>query len=184
VFFRKLVPASLVSPQGVDGGAPRARTKPAATPALEVTIVINAAPSRVLKAFFEPQALNAWWQVERSVTTPRPLGVYAVQWDTTDYRDAVLGRLGGTFRGIVMQFDDGQGFFVADAFWLPPDGDPIGPMAFEVSCTVVESKRGAATRLRVVQSGFGSDPRSRRYHDVMESVWDHGLRALKSLLEP
>ena len=43
-------------------------------PALDQTIVIAAAPARVLKAFFDADALGAWWQVKRSVTTPRALG--------------------------------------------------------------------------------------------------------------
>ena len=68
-----------------------------------------------------------------SVTTPRVLGPYAIEWPPTDFRDDVLGRLGGVFRGTVVQFQLGQGFFVADAFWLPPDGEPIGPMALEVT---------------------------------------------------
>ena len=104
-------------------------------PELDISAVIAASPQRVLKAFFEPDALHAWWQVKHAVTTPRVLGPYAVAWETTEFRDEVLGRLGGVFRGTVMQFQADRGFFVADAFWLPPDGDPIGPMAFEVACT-------------------------------------------------
>ena len=104
----------------------------AGVPELHVSAVIDAPPQRILKAFFEPEALNAWWEVAHAVTTPRVLGPYAVAWETTEFRDAVLGRLGGVFRGTVMQYQADRGFFVADAFWLPPDGDPIGPMAFEV----------------------------------------------------
>ena len=94
--------------------------------------MIAAPAGRVLKAFFDAEALNAWWQVAHSVTTPRVLGPYAIEWAPTDFRDEVLGRLGGVFRGTIVQFHAGQGFFVADAFWLPPDGEPIGPMALEV----------------------------------------------------
>src|SRR5713101_8298796 len=108
-----------------------------ASPSLDVSAVIAAPAGRVLKAFFDADALVAWWQVAHSVTTPRALGPYVIEWAPTDFRDDVLGRLGGVFRGTVVQFHQGQGFFVADAFWLPPDGDPIGPMAFEVACTAV-----------------------------------------------
>ena len=102
------------------------------TPNLDVTVTIQAPAPIVLKAFFDPDALHAWWQVLRSVTIPRPLGPYALEWTPTDFRDEALGRFGGVFRGTVMQFDPAGGFFVADAYWLPPDGDPIGPMALEV----------------------------------------------------
>ena len=30
-------------------------------------------------AFFDPNALTAWWQTSRSVTVPRVLGAYAVE---------------------------------------------------------------------------------------------------------
>src|SRR5688572_8451737 len=91
-------------------------------PVLDVTTVIAAPAGRVLRAFFDSAALGAWWQARRSVTLPRTLGPYVIDWAPTDFRDEVLGRLGGVFRGTVMQFQPDTGFFVADAYWLPPDG--------------------------------------------------------------
>ena len=72
-----------------------------------------------------------------------------IEWPTPDVTDDVLGRLGGAFRGTVIEFKAGREFFVADAYWLPPDGEPIGPMAFEASCTPL----GERVVLRVRQSG-------------------------------
>jgi len=155
-----------------------------------VSLVIKAPPSLVLKAFFDADALGAWWQATHSVTTPRALGAYAIEWASTEFRDDLLGRLGGVFRGTVMQFDPGRGFFVADAFWLPPDGDPIGPMALEVTCTPVTSPGGAslppahtATEIRVVQSGFENSERWQRYYDIVSAGWQRALFSLKMLLE-
>ena len=102
--------------------------------AFDHSILITAAPTRVLAAFFDPDALAAWWQAARSVTTPRPLGVYAVEWEPTRGSRRLLGRLGGVFYGIVMEYKPGRELFVADAWWLPPDGDPIGPMSLQVQC--------------------------------------------------
>ena len=131
--------------------------KAEAAPGLDVTVTIKAPPTLVMRAFFDGDALGAWWQAARSVTTPRVLGPYAVEWRPTDYRDEVLGRLGGVFRGTVVQFEPGRGFFVADAFWLPPDGDPIGPMALEARC----SPQVAGTLLHLRQSGH--DETNERY---------------------
>jgi uncharacterized protein YndB with AHSA1/START domain len=150
-----------------------------AAPVLDRSIVIAAPAGRVLKAFFDADALNAWWQVAHAVTTPRALGPFVVEWAPTDFRDEVLGRLGGVFRGTVMQFDPGLGFFVADAFWLPPDGAPIGPMALEVTCTPA----GNGTVLRVMQSGFEESDRWRRYYEVIDNGWERALASLKALLE-
>jgi hypothetical protein len=152
-------------------------------PSLDVSIVINAPPAVILKAFFEADALGAWWQVAHAVTMPRTLGPYAVEWTPTDFRDETLGRLGGVFRGTVMQFDPGAGFFVADAFWLPPDGDPIGPMALEVRCTPAGSGAGDGTCVQVTQTGFEEGPRWRRYYEVIGYGWERALAAMKSLLE-
>jgi uncharacterized protein YndB with AHSA1/START domain len=148
-------------------------------PSLDVSIVIEAAPGRILRAFFDVDALHAWWGVSHAVTTPRPLGPYAIQWPPTEFRDEVLGRLGGVFRGIVMHFDERAGFFVADAFWLPPDGDPVGPMALEV----ILAKETEGTRVRVTQHGFEESPRWRRYYEVVGFGWERALNSLKALLE-
>ena len=148
-------------------------------PSLDVTAVIAAPAGRVMKAFFDAGALNAWWQVAHSVTTPRVLGPYAIEWAPTDFRDDVLGRLGGVFRGTIVQFQAGEGFFVADAFWLPPDGEPIGPMALEVTLKT----EGNATRVRVTQTGFEESARWRRYYEVIGFGWSRALASLKSLLE-
>jgi uncharacterized protein YndB with AHSA1/START domain len=151
-------------------------------PKLDIATVIAAPASRVMQAFFEPAALGAWWEVVHAVTTPRTLGPYAVEWAPTEFRDDILGRLGGVFRGTVMQVQPGQGFFVADVYWLPPDGDPIGPMAFEVACTPADGD-AQKTRVRVMQSGFEESVRWRRYYEIVEYGWERALASLKSLLE-
>lgn len=153
------------------------------TPGIDLAVLIAVPPERVLKAFFDADAIGAWWLAARSVTTPRAFGVYAVEWPPTDFRDQVLGRLGGVFRGTVVNFDPGRRFFVADAFWLPPDGDPIGPMALEVTCTKVEREDGPATRVKVTQTGCDDSQRWRRYYEIAGAGWERALASMKALLE-
>jgi uncharacterized protein YndB with AHSA1/START domain len=149
-------------------------------PGLDLSVVINAPPERILNAFFDAGALTAWWGVVHAVTSARTLGPYVLEWPPTDFPDEVLGRLGGVFRGTVVQFDRDSGFFVADAFWLPPEGDPIGPMALEV---VVTQNGTGGTLLRVTQSGFEESVRWRRYYEVIGLGWERALASLKNLLE-
>jgi uncharacterized protein YndB with AHSA1/START domain len=149
------------------------------SPEFDFSVLINAAPTRVLAAFFDPHALAVWWQAARSVTTPRPIGIYAIEWPPTPEADDVLGRLGGVFHGRVMEYLPGKELFVADAWWLPPDGEPIGPMALEVSCQMA----GPACRLRVKQTGFEETPRWRRYYAVIAAGWRSSLAALKEYAE-
>jgi uncharacterized protein YndB with AHSA1/START domain len=149
------------------------------TPEFDHTLLINGAPTRVLAAFFDPPALSTWWQSIRSVTTPRPLGVYALEWEPTADADNVLGRLGGVFHGTVMEYMAGREFFVADAWWLPPDGEPIGPMALRVRTSMA----GPACRLHVRQTGFEESARWRRYYAVISRGWPLSLAALKEYVE-
>lgn len=152
-------------------------------PSLDVSIVIAAPVGRVLKAFFEADALGAWWQAAHAVTMPRPFGPYAIEWPPTDFSDELLGRLGGVLRGTVIQFEPEHGFFVADAYWLPPDGDPIGPMALEVVCTPADRHGAAATHVHVKQTGFEESARWRRYYEIIGPGWTRALNSLKALLE-
>jgi len=157
----------------------QAHTPPASAPEFDHSLLINAAPTRVLAAFFDPHALAVWWQAARSVTTPKPLGVYAVEWAPTAEADDLLGRLGGTFYGIVMEYRSGRELFIADAYWVPPDGDALGPMALNVTCAM----DGPACRLRVHQSGSEDTPRWHRYYSVIGAGWRSSLVALKQLVE-
>jgi hypothetical protein len=117
----------------------------------------------------------------RALIVQRPLGMYAVEWQPTDFKDEVLGRLGGAFHGTIIDYRPNAAFFLAEAFWQPPDGDPIGPMALEVTCS--SEDRGAATRLHVTQTGCEDSLRWRRYYEVIASGWESALVSLKALLE-
>jgi uncharacterized protein YndB with AHSA1/START domain len=154
-----------------------------ASPGLSVerTVIVQAPPERVLNAFFDPADLAEWWQVVRSVTVARPLGTYAIEWNSTDFRDEILGRLGGAFHGTVMDYRQGEEFFVADAFWSPPDGDPIGPMALVVKCTPQGGPH--ITNLVVRQSGNDEGIRWQRYFEVVAGGWQRALADLKQYLD-
>ena len=143
------------------------------------SLVIIAPPAKVIEAFFDPRALAIWWQAKRSLCVPRALGSYAVEWETTEWNDDILGRLGGALHGTVMEYKPGREFFLADAYWLPPDGDPIGPMALEATC----SKHPWGAQLHVRQSGYEEGPRWRRYYEVIAPGWTRALDDLKELLE-
>lgn len=152
---------------------------PPPEPCFDASLLIGAAPTRVLAAFFDPEALAVWWQTLRSVTTPRPFGAYAVEWEPTPWADEILGPLGGVFHGTVVDYRAGKEFLIADAFWLPPSGDPIGPMSLIVKCGM----DGPACRLHVIQRGFEESERWRRYYQIITAGWQTSLAALKQHCE-
>ena len=143
------------------------------------SLAIEAPPTRILDAFFDADALASWWHVTRSLCLPRSLGCYAVEWPTTHSTDDVLGRLGGAFRGTVVEFKPGREFFVGDAYWLPPDGEPIGPMALEASCTDL----GGRAVLRVRQSGWENSRRWNRFYEILAANFTASLEELKHYVE-
>ena len=143
------------------------------------SLMIAAAPARILDAFFNGNDLAAWWHVSRSLCIPRELGSYAVEWDPTEWKDDLLGRLGGVFRGTVIDFKPGREFFVADCYWLPPAGEPIGPMALDAGCTAL----GERVLLRVRQSGWENSPRWTRYYQLLATNLTLSLNELKQYLE-
>jgi hypothetical protein len=115
--------------------------------------------------------------------------VYALQWKTSETTDELLGRFGGVLYGTVVDFQPARIFLVADCYWLPPDGDPIGPMALEVSCRPSERKAGpaelaASTNLRVTQRGVEEgNARWTRYYELLGRGWPSSLERMKTYLE-
>ncbi len=98
----------------------------------------------------------------------------------TEWRDDLLGRLGGALHATVIDFKPGREFFLADAYWLPPDGPPIGPMALEATCSVQRE----GTLLHVRQSGWDrTSARWTRYYDIISTGWMLALEELKKHLE-
>jgi uncharacterized protein YndB with AHSA1/START domain len=145
------------------------------------TQLIAAPPARVMAAFFNDADLKNWWQVTRAFTVPRPLGTYAIEWASTDFKDEVLGRLGGAFHGTIVDYRANAAFLLAEAFWQPPDGDPIGPMALEVQAR--PHGNGRQTMLTVRQSGEGEGPRWARYFQIMGRGWEGALLELRDFMD-
>jgi uncharacterized protein YndB with AHSA1/START domain len=151
---------------------------------LDVTLDIAAPEELVFKAFFEAPALAAWQGASRSIAVPRLLGPYVLEWPPSIERDEVLGRMGGIFRATVMHVEPNDHLFLADAFWLPPDGGPLGPLAVQISFTpTATADRATSTLVRVVITGFDEGVRWRRYLGLATAQWQRALSVLKMLLE-
>jgi uncharacterized protein YndB with AHSA1/START domain len=145
------------------------------------TQLIQAPPARVMQAFFTDVDLKGWWGATRAFTVARTLGMYAVEWDSTDFKDDILGRLGGSFHGTVIDYRPNAAFFLAEAYWQPPDGDPIGPMALEVQCR--PHGNGRQTMVTVRQSAEGDGPRWERYFSIMDRGWEGALLEMKNYID-
>jgi uncharacterized protein YndB with AHSA1/START domain len=145
------------------------------------TRLIPAPPARVMQAFFADADLKAWWRVTRVFTVARTLGMYGIEWESTDFKDDVLGRLGGSFHGTIIDYRPNAAFFLAEAYWQPPDGEPLGPMALTVHCR--PHGNGRTTMVTVKQSGEGEGPRWERYFSIMGAGWDAALQEMEAYME-
>lgn len=154
---------------------------PAGPPSFVVRTVVEAPVARVMQAFFSHTDLAYWWQAERSVAVARPSGPYAVTWPASTSRDELLGQLGGTLHGTVMDYTADRTLFVADVYWQPPLGEPLGPMALEIICQ--PELDPAKTRVTVRQSASDEGPRWHRYFALTERGWTDALAVLKDYLE-
>ncbi len=151
---------------------------------LDVTLDINAPVELVFQAFFEAPALGAWHGTSRSIAIPRLLGPYVLEWPPSVERDEMLGRMGGVFRGTIMHIEPNDHIFLADAFWLPPDGGPLGPLAVQMTFTPKAGPDGTrSTVVRIVMTGFDDGVRWKRYLGLATTQWQKALGVLKMLLE-
>jgi len=153
----------------------------AGPPSFTARIAVEAPAARVMRAFFSHTDLAYWWEAERSVAVARPSGPFAITWPAAEAHDEVLGQLGGTLHGTVMDYTPDRAVFVADVYWQPPTGDPLGPMALEITCQPEVDP--AKTRVTVRQSASDEGPRWQRYFAVTEQGWNDALGTLKDYLE-
>lgn len=150
-------------------------------PSFVVRVVVNAPAARVMQAFLSHTDLASWWQADRSVTVARPTGPFAITWRPSHSHDELLGPLGGTLHGTVMDYTPDRALFVADVYWQPPDSEPLGPMALEIMCQPEADPQH--TRVTVRQSASDEGPRWQRYFNLTERGWTQALATLKDYLE-
>jgi uncharacterized protein YndB with AHSA1/START domain len=151
---------------------------------IDVTMDIAAPAELVFRAFFDAPMLAAWQGASRSIAVARLLGPYVLEWPPSIERDEVLGRMGGIFSATVMHVEPNDHLFLADAFWLPPDGGPVGPLAVQITFTPTATADGASSTLvRVVITGFDEGVRWKRYLGLATAQWQRALSVLKKLLE-
>jgi hypothetical protein len=83
-----------------------------------------------------------------------------------------------------MHIEPNDHVFLADAFWLPPDGGPLGPLAVQITLTAQATPDGTrSTVVRVVMTGFDNGVRWRRYLGLATTQWQTALGVLKRSLE-
>jgi uncharacterized protein YndB with AHSA1/START domain len=121
---------------------------------------------RVVAAFTDVRALQAWWGVERALVQPQVGGVWAVTWAGQKY--VATGR--------ITELQPGRRLVISDYLYLNADRPaPLGPMTL-----AVEAK---GTRFWVCQDGYADGPEWDWYYEAVRAAWPRALPPLKTWLE-
>jgi pyruvate kinase len=114
------------------------------------SLTIDAPPAVVLDAFFNHDALADVVEGDALAVRAASTRCYAVEWDAPS--GVMMSWAGWVVRSKGRSSSsrpDGNSSLLTPT-WLPPDGEPIGPMAFEATCSLVSGR----TVLHIRQSGF------------------------------
>ena len=113
-------------------------------------LTIDVAPTRAMGAFFDPHALVALVAGHSVGDDASRAGRLRDRMGAVRRRGRGARPAGGRLSRTIVEYIAGTQLFVADAWWLPPDGDPLGPMGLQVSCAA----EGSGCRLHVHQAGY------------------------------
>ena len=145
-----------------------------------MTAIIAAPPGRVLRAFFDADALGAWWQVGASVTTPRVARPVRDRMAA----DRISRRGARPARRRVPRDGHAVSRRARDSSSPTPSGcRPTANRSARWRSRSAAADSAGVTRVRVTQTGFEESARWRRYYEVIGLGWSRALTSLKSLLE-
>lgn len=139
------------------------------TRAVSTTVEIDAPPEVVLRAFLDPDDLESWWKVSRSLVQEEPGGVWSVTWDAYGPE-----RTQHVWTGVVEEIGD-RHLKIGHLVLVEPSRPLFGPLEIEV----IASPRDGRTSLTVLHKGYRYGRDWDWIHDVVVEGWQHVLADLQ-----
>jgi uncharacterized protein YndB with AHSA1/START domain len=137
------------------------------------TVVVPASPERTLRAFLDPEDLEGWWKVSRSLVEDHNGGIWAIAWDR--YGPEQTNHV---WTGVIS--DIGPRRLVIDSVVLvEPDRPLFAPLQIEVVTT--DTPEGC--QLQVVHRGYQYGEDWDWMHQTVVEGWRHVLGDLQEFLE-
>jgi uncharacterized protein YndB with AHSA1/START domain len=140
---------------------------------VEVSLFVRTTPERILDAFLRPEALGAWWGVERTLVEPRNGGVYALVWGVSASGIKYISS------GRIASFEPSMHLHIDTLVYFNPEHPPLGPMRLDLDVTI----EGNGSRLHLVQDGYESGEDWDWYYAAVHEAWPKVLENLKRYLE-
>lgn len=140
---------------------------------IETSAYINAKPDRVLRAFYTPEDLSAWWLVSRSLTGANKGNLWSIVWENYGQ-----DKTHHVWSGVVSESSNHR-FIVSDLVMIEPERPLFGPMQLEI----IALADGEGTRLTVLHHGYQYGEHWDWSHKVVVGGWKKALAELAAWFE-
>lgn len=140
---------------------------------VEVNLLINATPEKIIDAFVNAERLKEWWHVEQSLIEPKIGGLYTLVWQISDQG------FGYVSSGQIVSYDPLSELVIDNFVYLNPTKDLLGPMSLTVRVKPIES----GTELYLCQDGYQSEGDWDWYYEAVKQAWPDLLNSFKSYIE-
>jgi len=139
---------------------------------VEVDLLINTKPERVIEAFTDPSLLNDWWGVEKALIQKYEGGIYTLAWNVK--KDGI----GYVSTGIIKKYDSNQ-LELGNFVYINPEKQFLGPMRLVIRAFHFNEN----TKVYLCQDGYKEGGDWDWYFRVVKKVWPEILNELKNYLE-
>ena len=140
---------------------------------VEATVCIHTTPENIISAFTDPNMLQDWWGVERTLIETKPGGVYTLAWQISDKG------FGYVSSGTIKAYQPDRLFAVENMVYMNPEKPFLGPMSFTVTANPI----GETTEVYICQEGYQTGEVWDWYYEAVKSAWPAVLQTLKVYLE-
>ncbi len=141
--------------------------------AVTVQIQIHTPPEQVINAFTEPEMLNAWWGVEKSLIQKQAGGLYTLAWQVSEQG------MGYISTGIISRYEPARELVIRDLVYLNPAKSFLGPMQLSIQT----KERKGVTDVQLCQDGYREGADWNWYYHAVQEAWPQVMQGLKAWLE-
>ncbi|MFN0014900.1 MAG: SRPBCC family protein [Saprospiraceae bacterium] len=139
------------------------------------SIAIATTPERAIHAFLDPDLLQGWWGVERSLVEAQSGGPYTLAWGITNNGIQYIST------GIVQDYQPGQRLLVGCYVYLNPERPFLGAQELEV--TAAKMQEGCLLTVRQGPYPENAGAEWDWFYEAVVDAWPQVLRTLQEFLE-
>lgn len=139
----------------------------------EARFSTKATAHKVIQAFTDPQHLQKWWAVERSLIDKNVGGLYCLAWAISDKGFGFISS------GVIQEYQPDSLLVIGQLAYFNPEKPILGPMQLRLEAREIEG----ITQVHICQSGFQEGPEWDWYYEAVKNGWTGVGEILKAYLE-